>query len=107
MLEVKKQNIKNNILFVLFLLGGFIAKAQYTPTFLSDSTKQNIIQMYNLTIQPTSSTDLSINRNDMAIFCKWELDIQDLTTIPVKFRLGSQEIVDRLENKGPTSVNID
>ena len=43
----------------------------------------------------------------MAIFCKWELDIEDRSKVPIKFRLGSQSVVDRLEQKGPTTTKID
>ncbi len=87
------------------LCGGL--SAQYTPTLLTDSIKQEILIKNHHILQQSTITDLSVDRTNMAIFCKWELDLEDLTTIPVKFRLGSQEIVDRLEQKGPTTIKID
>lgn len=107
MLAVKKQNIINNVITGMFLLISFSAFSQYTPTLLTDSIKQEILVKYQHQFQPNRVTDLSKDRNNMAIFCKWELDIEDKSSIPIKFRIGSQEVVDRLEQKGPTTTKID
>jgi hypothetical protein len=37
--------------------------------------------------------------NHLSFFCKKELQVQKITAIPVFFRLGSKEYVDRLERK--------
>ena len=107
MREVKKQNIINKIAVGVFMLIGTSTFAQYSPTLMSDSIKQEILTKYKHTLQPNQVQDMSVNRKNMAIFCKWELDIEDKSKIPIKFRLGSQAVVDRLEQKGPTTTKID
>jgi hypothetical protein len=37
--------------------------------------------------------------NNLPFFCKQELQIQKITKVPVKFRIGSVEEVDKLEGK--------
>jgi hypothetical protein len=37
--------------------------------------------------------------NHLSFFCKKELQVQKFTAMPVYFRLGSKEYVDRLERK--------
>jgi len=104
MQAVKKRSIISSVAFLcaLFISGGI--SAQYSPTFIGDSIKQEILIQHFQGLHRTTLIDASVNRKTMPIFCKWELDIQDYTKIPVKFRLGSQEVVDRLENIGPTTV---
>lgn len=106
MKNVLIRSIKLLSLIIFLFFAGNIS-AQYSPVEVSDSTKTSILKDSHINFQKVYVSDLSVNRKDMAIFCKWELDIEDFTTTPVKFRLGTQEIVDRLENKGPTSVNKD
>ena len=100
---VRKRNIRNNkwtlLLFCCFAF-PFLGYSQYSPeNKLPDSIKTNILVQSNLVYTPITVKGIKIDRNNMPIFCKWELDIQDQTKIPVKFRLGSQEYVDRLEQK--------
>ena len=104
MREVRKQNITNSIFTLLILCVGMSISAQYSPTFIGDSIKFEVLKQHKSSIMRTTFIDASVNRNQMPIFCKWELDIEDYTKIPVKFRLGSQDAVDRMENKGPTTV---
>lgn len=104
MQEVKRQ--KNKI-FKTFILVSFLVlvlgslNAQFSGNLeVSDSLKIQILRTHSLT--PTHQVlkqDFSKNRTTMPIFCKWELDIQDASKIPIKFRIGSQDYVDRLENK--------
>lgn len=37
----------------------------------------------------------------LGIFCKWENQIIEAARLPVKFRLGEVQYVERLEGKGP------
>ncbi len=109
MREVKRQNIINSFIGCLLILFSGNVYSQYTPEpkIVTDSTKLQILYDYNRSLKPSSITDLSVNRKNMAIFCKWELDIEDRSKVPIKFRLGSQSVVDRLEQKGPTTTKID
>lgn len=36
----------------------------------------------------------------LGIMCKVELDLEKKAKVPIKLRLGTQEVVDKLENKG-------
>ncbi len=103
MREVKNRNIKNSIAaLICFVFSLFPASCfgQYSTTsMISDSTKSAILLKSSLSYTPLKIKGLEVRRHEMPIFCKWELDIQDNTKIPVKFRLGSQEYVDYLEQK--------
>lgn len=50
----------------------------------------------NLPLRVLASNYYSSN---LPFFCKQELQIQKLTKVPIKFRIGSVEEVDRLEGK--------
>lgn len=39
---------------------------------------------------------------NLGIFCKWEVQLEKKARIPVRFRLGEVQYVDRLEGKSPT-----
>ena len=45
---------------------------------------------------PTSSTYV----NNLGFFCRYELKMDKVLAVPIRFRLGSREYVDRLEGKG-------
>ena len=98
----KKGSIKTRkitvVLLAIFLSIG--AYGQYSqPVELTDSLKSIVISQFQTDQNQVRVRGLSVSRYTMPIFCKWELDIQDQTKFPVKFRLGSQEYVDRLEQK--------
>lgn len=100
---VKSKNIRNRILLATMyfcLAFPFIGTSQYSQEYApSDSLKMSILINYSILRPPIDVIGLSVDRKKMPIFCKWELDIQDQTKIPVKFRLGSQDYVDLLEQK--------
>jgi len=41
---------------------------------------------------------------ELAPFCKLDVKLENTFKLPVKFRLGEVQYVDRLEQKGPTTV---
>jgi hypothetical protein len=41
---------------------------------------------------------------ELAPFCKLDVKLEQTFKLPVKFRLGEVQYVDRLEQKGPTTV---
>lgn len=93
-----KRNKSRLILIVCLFCFASQIEAQYTFMPLSDSSKVEILTQVPEMLQ-RDILGTKISRNNMPIFCKWELDIQDQTGIPIKFRLGSQEYVDKLERK--------
>lgn len=102
MQEAENKRNKHKLGLIMCLI--FIAiqlEAQYTYQPMSDSIKYDILSQSPSLIQG-DVLGTKISRDNMPIFCKWELDIQDQTGIPIKFRLGSQEYVDRLEKKTRT-----
>ena len=102
MLAVRKRNtrIRNIAAMLVALMFSLSVYSQYSlPSVLNDSLKTLVIQDFHNSQNRVTVQGLLISRYDMPIFCKWELDIQDQTKFPVKFRLGSQEYVDRLEQK--------
>ncbi len=105
--EVKSQSIIHSVLIGFGLLCCSSLSGQYSPIFLTDSIKLELLNKTTFHLQQSHVQNLSTNRNEMAIFCKWELDLEDVTKLPVKFRLGSQEFVDKLEQKGPSTVKND
>jgi len=108
MMEVKKQNITSKLLgiFIVMILSTHSMLSQFSISENHiDSTKLVILKKQLLEYEAVDWTNIQKNRKSMPIFCKWELDIQDATRMPVKFRLGSQEYVDRLESKGNVIIN--
>jgi len=102
MQEAENKRNKDKLGLIMCLI--FIAiqlEAQYTYQPMSDSIKYDILSQSPSLFQG-DVLGTKISRDNMPIFCKWELDIQDQTGIPIKFRLGSQEYVDRLEKKTRT-----
>ncbi|MEL6629694.1 MAG: hypothetical protein AAFQ92_29705, partial [Bacteroidota bacterium] len=52
----------------------------------------------NLMLSP-GSPSLLIPKDHLAFFCRVELHLEKAANIPIKFRLGSVDYVDRLEGK--------
>ncbi len=65
------------------------------PVSLSawDCTRPPIFTLLNM---PTGSTYI----NNLGFICRYELKLDKVLAVPLRFRLGSMEYVDRLEGKG-------
>ena len=65
------------------------------PVFLRglDSTHPPVFTLLNM---PTGSTYI----NNLGFICRYELKLDKVLAVPLRFRLGSREYVDRMEGKG-------
>jgi hypothetical protein len=87
---------KQICLFVILLLIAAInadAQLMQSPTMQS---QQRIDSLRNLPIQIIPSNYYTKN---LAFFCKKELQLEKITKVPFRFRLGSVDYVDHLEGK--------
>lgn len=59
--------------------------------------------------KPTSLIEIpkAYHYDNLAFFCKVEVDLEKASKFPIKFRLGDVEYVDRLEGKYPATYKID
>lgn len=84
-------------LFVnLFLIPAATVFGQQDPHALSDRQKR-IDSLKNVPLRVVSQDYYS---NNLGFFCKKELQLEKLTKIPVRVRLGSLDYVNALEGKG-------
>jgi hypothetical protein len=87
---------KQICLFVfLLLVVAFKANAQLLQPSVIQS-QQKIDSLRNLPIQIIPANYYSKN---LAFFCKKELQLEKITKVPFRFRLGSVDYVDHLEGK--------
>ena len=100
---LKSRNIIN-LIFLSLISGACLAQNGFsTPKFpaLSINTTQfSLLKLPTYSLEVKNYKQLfTVDRNQMPIFCKWELDIMDKTNFPIKFRLGDVQYVDQLELK--------
>ncbi len=72
---------------------------------------QHILHPTKLIDIKTSNSLIEIPKayhyENLAFFCKVEVDLEKASKFPIKFRLGDVEYVDRLEGKYPATYKID
>lgn len=83
------------VLLMLMVLKSSKSASQAASRGFMDSSVQKI----SLKVLPPN-----FYTNQLSFFCKKELQVQKITTLPVYFRLGSKEYVDRLEQKPNTGA---
>jgi hypothetical protein len=81
------------LIFAGFMLNSLKAASQLHLRQPNDTVMKNI----NIRVLPQN-----FYNNHLGYFCKKEVQIQKLTSIPVYFRLGSKEYVDWMERKPNT-----
>lgn len=81
------------IVLIMMVIGGKLAAQMTLP---NAPKKLPLDSLKNLPLRVLASNYYSSN---LPFFCKQELQIQKLVKVPVKFRIGSVEEVDRLEGK--------
>ena len=89
------QRKKIYLLANLSLLAVLSANAQQLQNF-SSPTQQRIDSLHNVPIKIIASDYYTHN---LAFFCKKELQLEKITKIPFRFRLGNIDYVDQLEGK--------
>jgi hypothetical protein len=89
--------VKPICLFVkLFLITATLSYGQAAPSALTDRQKR-IDSLRAIPLQLLSQDHYS---NNLSFFCKKELQLEKLTKIPFRVRLGSLDYVNALEGKG-------
>jgi hypothetical protein len=84
------------LFFTALLLNCLKAASQQRLPLLSDSTKSGI----SLRVLPQN-----FYNQQLSFFCKKEVQLQKLTSLPFYFRIGLKEHVDYLEKKPNASRN--
>ena len=79
----------------LLLIAAVSVNAQQVQKF-SSTTQQRIDSLRNVPIKIISADYYTRN---LAFFCKKELQLEKLTKVPFRFRLGNIDYVDQLEGK--------
>lgn len=89
---------------------NFFPREHYIITPISTNPKIVINNIYTPSVLKTSTLDLSnafnistYNYDELAIFCKLEVKMEKSAGIPIKFRLGEVNEVEKLEGK-PYSI---
>ena len=80
-LEIKKVNIKYSPYF-------------FSPVIGNEKFEKKITSKKNIDLSP-----IYFKIDDLATFCKLELKLEKAVNMPIKFRLGEVQYVERLEGK--------
>ncbi|MES2331860.1 MAG: hypothetical protein V4539_19800 [Bacteroidota bacterium] len=80
----------------LFLITATLSYGQAGPSSLADRQKR-IDSLKSIPLQLLTHDHYSSN---LSFFCKKELQLEKLTKVPFRIRLGSLDYVNMLEGKG-------
>ena len=100
-MPLKITAFKISFLLLLTVI-GFYANAQYTEVkSLQKKSEFRALTFANGFRMPGTLTVIPANfyTSKFGFFCKQELKLEKITSIPFKFRLGSVAAVDRMEGK--------
>jgi hypothetical protein len=90
---------------ILFLIKAASIHAQQSDKLTRQyyvMSQQKIDSLKNIPIRLVAPNYYAQN---LAFFCKKEIQMEKITKIPFRFRLGSIEDVDRLEGKHATPIS--
>jgi hypothetical protein len=89
--------VKSICLFVnLLLMASFTAHAEKNQPFIGDKQKR-LDSMRNI---PVRLLPYDYYSNHLGFFCKKELQVEKITKLPIRIRLGGLDYVNNLEGKG-------
>ena len=103
-------NLKRKTFFAFIVKFVLCASAVHAQN-AADSLKQKQIQILpaynkNFFLKQPNILPGNFYSKQLPFFCTKELQIQKVTGLPLKFRLGSVEYVDRMEGKNNSKIKL-
>jgi len=121
MKDLKKVNMKIKIkiplvffFFISFLISAnaqidsspIINKVYTSPKLKAFELKSDSLVALNITPSLTKQNYQGFYQDCLGVFCKFENEILKSANVPIRFRLGSTEYVDQLEQKIPSYKDV-